>query len=63
MSMKSSVVVADGTFPINIAPLLGPIEEVARRAAEIGYDAIALTVQNQKRLRWSEFRRHVRNMA
>lgn len=46
MSMKSSVVVADGTFPINIAPLLGPIEEVARRAAEIGYDAIALTVQN-----------------
>lgn len=30
MSTKTSVVVADGTLPINIAPLLGPIEEVAR---------------------------------
>jgi len=44
MPMKTSVVVADGTFATNTAPLLGPIEEVIRQAAEIGYDAVSLTV-------------------
>ncbi len=44
MSMKTSVVVADGTFATNTAPLLGSIEEVARQAAELGYDAMSITV-------------------
>jgi len=42
--MKTSVVVADGTFPTNTAPILGPIREAARQAAEMGYDAISVTV-------------------
>lgn len=44
MSMKTSVVTADGTFATNTAPLLGGIEDVARKAAKLGYDAISLTV-------------------
>lgn len=44
MSMKTSVVIADGTFSTNTAPLLGPIDEVVRKAAKIGYDAISATV-------------------
>lgn len=44
MSMKTSVVIADGTFSTNTAPLLGPIDEVVRKAAKIGYDAISVTV-------------------
>ena len=42
--MKTSVVIADGTFSTNTAPLLGPIDEVVRKAAKIGYDAISATV-------------------
>ncbi len=42
--MKTSVVIADGTFSTNTAPLLGPIDEVVRKAAKIGYDAISVTV-------------------
>lgn len=44
MAMKTSVVVADGTFATNTAPLLGSIEEVIRQAGEIGYDAVSITV-------------------
>lgn len=44
MSMKTSVVVADGTFSTNTAPLLGTIEDVARQAAQLGYDSISITV-------------------
>ncbi len=42
--MKTSVVIADGTFPTNTAPLLGPTEEVISRAAGLGYDAVSITV-------------------
>ena len=44
MSMKTSVVIADGTFETNTAPLLGSIDTVFRQAAEIGYDAVSVTV-------------------
>ena len=44
MAMKTSVVIADGTFETNTAPLLGPIEEVFRQASELGYDAVSVTV-------------------
>lgn len=42
--MKTSIVVADPSFQGNTAPLLGSYAEVARQAAEIGFDAIQLTV-------------------
>lgn len=44
MSMKTSAVVADGTFATNTAPLLGSIEEVAKQAAALGFDGISVTV-------------------
>lgn len=44
MAMKTSVVWADGTFPSNTAPLMGPLKDCARRAAEMGYEAMSLTV-------------------
>ena len=44
MGMKTSAVWADGTFESNTAPLMGPLEDCARRAAELGYDALSLTV-------------------
>lgn len=46
--MKTSVVVADKTFRGNTAPLLGSYEDVTRQAAEIGFDAIQLTVNRPK---------------
>ena len=44
MGMKTSAVWEDGTFESNTAPLMGPLEDCARRAAELGYDALSLTV-------------------
>lgn len=44
MSMKTSVVVADGSFETNTAPLLGCIDDVFRQAAQLGYDAVSVTV-------------------
>lgn len=41
MGMKTSAVWADGTFESNTAPLMGPLEDCARRAAELGYDALS----------------------
>lgn len=46
MGMKTSVVIADGTFPTNTAPLLGSIDAVFRQASELGYDAVSVTVQH-----------------
>lgn len=48
MAMKTSAVIADGTFETNTAPLLGPIDEVFRQAAELGYDAVSVTVNHPK---------------
>ena len=42
--MKKSVVYADGTFDCITAPLQGKLEEVARIAAKIGYEALQLTI-------------------
>jgi len=42
--MKYSIVVADGTFSTNTAALLGTFDSVAGRAADIGFQAIQLTV-------------------
>lgn len=44
MPMKTSVVIADGTFETNTAPLLGSIDEVFSQAAQLGYDAVSVTV-------------------
>jgi len=44
MSMKTSVVIADGTFETNTAPLLGSIDDVFRHASQLGYDAVSVTV-------------------
>ncbi len=46
MSMKTSVVIADGTFPTTTAPLLGSVDSVFRQAAELGYDAVSITVNH-----------------
>ena len=46
MSIKTSVVIADGTFPTATAPLLGSVDEVFARAAEFGYDAVSVTVNH-----------------
>ena len=48
MSMKTSVVVADGTFPTATAPLLGQVDTVFRQAAALGYDAVSITVNHPK---------------
>lgn len=48
MPMKTSVVIADGTFETNTAPLLGPVDEVFRQAAQLGYDAVSVTVNDPK---------------
>lgn len=44
MGMKTSAVWADGTFSSNTAPLMGPLEDCARQASELGFDALSLTV-------------------
>lgn len=46
MSMKTSVVIADGTFPTATAPLLGSVEAVFSQAAQLGYDAVSVTVNH-----------------
>lgn len=48
MPMKTSVVIADGTFETNTAPLLGPIEDVFQQATQLGYDAVSVTVNHPK---------------
>ena len=50
MPMKTSVVIADGTFATNTAPILGPTVQAMRRAAQIGYDAVSLTVNEPEKL-------------
>lgn len=42
--MKTSVVVADGSFPCITAPLQGSYAGVCRAAAQIGFDAVQLTL-------------------
>lgn len=42
--MKTSVIISDGTFPCSTAPLQGNYRELFPAAAQIGYDAVQLTV-------------------
>lgn len=42
--MNLSAIIADGTFSCSTAPLQGDYDTVIRRAAEIGFDAVQLTV-------------------
>lgn len=42
--MKTSAIIADGTFSRTAAPLQGEYETVIRQAAKIGFDAVQLTV-------------------
>ena len=42
--MKASAIVADGTFSCMTAPLQGDYEKIFHEAAEIGYDAVQLTL-------------------
>lgn len=44
--MKYAVIISDGTFPCNTAPLQGPLEDCFRRAAELGFDGVQLTVKD-----------------
>ena len=46
MFMKTSVVIADGTFPTATAPLLGSVDEVFSQASKLGYDAVSVTVNH-----------------
>ena len=48
--MKTSIVISDGTFPCDTAPLQGPLEVVAREAAALGFDALQLTVNRPEEL-------------
>jgi D-psicose/D-tagatose/L-ribulose 3-epimerase len=57
--MRMCVTVSDGTFPSLTAPLQGPIEETARRAAEIGFDSLQLTVNRPSELNVRAVRRAV----
>ncbi len=41
--MKTTVVTSDGTFSCSTAPLQGPLPQVARQAAALGFDALQLT--------------------
>lgn len=44
--MKTSVVIADGTFETNTAPILGPIDAAIRQAGALGFDAVSITVDD-----------------
>jgi sugar phosphate isomerase/epimerase len=48
--MKYAVIISDGTFPCNTAPLQGPLEDCFRRAAELGFDGVQLTVKDPQEL-------------
>ena len=52
--MKTSVVIADGTFPCATAPLQGQYEDTIRMAAQIGYDAVQLTLNHPSEVDPSE---------
>lgn len=52
--MKTSVIIADGTFPCATAPLQGSYEETMRMAAQIGYDAVQLTLNRPSEVEPSE---------
>lgn len=55
--MKTSVIIADGTFPCATAPLQGPLEETFRKASKIGYDAVQLTLNSPSEVDPSEILR------
>ena len=43
---------ADGTFSSNTAPLMGSLDDCARRASDLGYDALSLTVKDPNERDW-----------
>lgn len=49
-TMKTSVVVSNGTFPCSTAPLQGALPEVAQQASAIGFDALQLTASGPAEL-------------
>lgn len=57
---KTSVVVADGTFATNTAPLTGDVDTVARQAAQLGYDAMSVTVNRPEDVPVDQLLRAVR---
>lgn len=44
--MKLSLVISDGTFPCNTAPVQGSTREAFRAAAKAGFDAVQLTLMD-----------------
>lgn len=48
--MKTSVIIANGTFPCTTAPLQGPYTQVLKQAADIGFDAVQLTVNRPEEI-------------
>ena len=61
MAMKTSAVWADGTFASSTAPLMGPLEDCARQAADLGYDALSLTVKDPDERDWGQVLRTLRS--
>lgn len=61
MAMKTSAVWADGTFSSNTAPLMGPLDDCARQAADLGYDALSLTVKDPNERDWVQVLRTLRS--
>ena len=61
MAMKTSAVWADGTFSSNTAPLMGSLDDCARRASDLGYDALSLTVKDPNERDWVQVLRTLQN--
>lgn len=57
--MQMCVVIADGSFVSTTAPLQGPVEETIAQAAEIGFDAVQLTVNRPSEVDVQAVRRAV----
>ena len=52
---------ADGTFSSNTAPLMGSLDDCARRASDLGYDALSLTVKDPNERDWVQVLRKLQN--
>ena len=61
--MKTTVVTSDGTFSCSTAPLQGPLPQVARQAAALGFDALQLTAARPEDLDIPRIQEAVQNGA
>ena len=54
--LQYSVVISDGTFPCDTAPIQGTLGDCFSRAREAGFDAVQLTARKPSELRADELR-------